>query len=197
MQHEKRILDLCKNFVSKDDLRPTLTGINCSEFGVCALNGHSMILIKEEIEPSNFGTYNLKGELIQERYPNFINMIPNERIFDKFCTIDSKDLLHVCSCLSKFHPYQVLAFTFSNNQLGIKTEDRDLGLEATAKLNCEYTGEEGFSVGLNANLLSIILKALIKEGCKLATLKMYGHNRPVVIEHKNITTLLMDIKLNC
>lgn len=200
MQHSKRILDLCKNFVSKEELRPNIMGINYSEFGVCATDAHSLILIKEEgIHESLYGTYNLKGEKIEERYPDFMRVIPSKDMFDKFFTLNTKDLLHVCNCLSNINPNGFLKFTFTSKQeVIINTNDVDFEIEAKARLECEYINSSfaTHSFVLDVNRLIIALKVLIKEGCNVATLKTYGQNRPLVIEHGYITTLLMAVDIN-
>lgn len=99
-----------------------------------------------------FDNINLICRLIDERFPDYENVIPKEN--DKKLTLASNALL---STLKRIVIYANKAtnqvrFSLSSDMLKVSAEDLDFSNEANESLSCDYDGEE-FEIGFNAKFL--------------------------------------------
>lgn len=146
----------------------------------------------------NFDTIKMICRLIDERFPDYENVIPAEN--PNVMTIDRIDLL---SSLRRIAIYankttHQVRLKLTGSELLISAEDLDFSNEANERLSCEHDGED-IEIGFNAKFLVEMLNNL---SCKEVSLKFSAPNRAGLIlpaeqdENEDILMLVMPVMLN-
>lgn len=145
-----------------------------------------------------FNNIQLICRLIDERYPDYENVIPQNN--DNEMTINRLELL---SSLKRIAIYankttHQVRLKISGNELHISAEDLDFSNEANEKLSCEHQGED-IEIGFNARFLIEMLNNLDADEIML---KLSAPNRAGLIVPKDtdadedVLMLVMPVMLN-
>ncbi len=145
-----------------------------------------------------FGNINLICRLIDERYPDYEAVIPqnnpNKLTLDRTAFLNS--LRRVVIFANKT-THQV-RLKINGSELNISSEDIDFSNEAYERLSCQYEGED-MEIGFNAKFLIEMLSNLQGEE---VTLEMSTPNRAGLLipqtndENENVLMLVMPVMLN-
>ena len=145
-----------------------------------------------------FGNINLICRLIDERYPDYEAVIPqnnpNKLTLDRSLFLNS--LRRVVIFANKT-THQV-RLKINGSELNISSEDVDFSNEAHERLSCQYEGED-MQIGFNAKFLIEMLGNL--EGDEV-TLEMSTPNRAGLLipqtnnDNENVLMLVMPVMLN-
>ena len=145
-----------------------------------------------------FGNINLICRLIDERYPDYEAVIPqnnpNKLTLDRSLFLNS--LRRVVIFANKT-THQV-RLKINGSELNISSEDVDFSNEAHERLGCQYEGED-MEIGFNAKFLIEMLGNL--EGDEV-TLEMSTPNRAGLLipqtnnDNENVLMLVMPVMLN-
>jgi DNA polymerase-3 subunit beta len=156
--------------------------------------------VKAEFSNSNaffsFGNIKMICRLIDERYPDYENVIPDPNHM-KIGRAELLSTLKRISIYSNKTTHQI-RLKVSGNDLEISAEDLDYSNEANEKLSCEYTGED-MEIGFNAKFLIEMLSNLNTDNL---TLEMSQPNRAGLIvpedkeENEDMLLLVMPVMLN-
>ncbi len=145
-----------------------------------------------------FNNIQLICRLIDERYPDYENVIPQNN--DNEMTINRLELL---SSLKRIAIYankttHQVRLKISGHELHISAEDLDFSNEANEKLTCEHEGED-IEIGFNARFLIEMLNNLNADE---VILKLSAPNRAGLIVPKDaeagedLLMLVMPVMLN-
>ncbi|MBB3698721.1 DNA polymerase III subunit beta [Flammeovirga yaeyamensis] len=109
-----------------------------------------------------FGTMRLISRLIDERFPDYENVIPLNN--NNLVTLDRQALL---GCLKRIVIYankttNQVRFKIQDNELFVSAEDLDFSNEAKERLFCEHDGED-LEIGFNAKFLIEILNNISSD----------------------------------
>ena len=145
-----------------------------------------------------FGNINLICRLIDERYPDYEAVIPqnntNQLTLDRALFLNS--LRRVVIFANKTTHQVRLKITGS--ELNISSEDLDFSNEAYERLSCQYEGED-MEIGFNARFLIEMLNNLSGEE---VTLEMSTPNRAGLLipqtndDREDVLMLVMPVMLN-
>jgi len=145
-----------------------------------------------------FENINLVCRLIDERYPDYEAVIPqnnpNKLLIDRQAFLGS--LSRVAIYANKT-THQV-RLKINGSELNISSEDIDFANEAHERLNCQYEGED-MEIGFNARFLIEMLKNL---SCAEVSLEMSTPNRAGLLlpqggdENEDVLMLVMPVMLN-
>ncbi|WP_256011358.1 DNA polymerase III subunit beta [Desertivirga xinjiangensis] len=145
-----------------------------------------------------FGNINLICRLIDERYPDYEAVIPqnntNQLTLDRALFLNS--LRRVVIFANKTTHQVRLKITGS--ELNISSEDIDFSNEAHERLSCQYEGDD-MEIGFNARFLIEMLNNLSGEE---VTLQMSTPNRAGLLipqtndEREDVLMLVMPVMLN-
>jgi len=158
--------------------------------------------VKAEFSNSNaffsFGNIKMICRLIDERYPDYENVIPqNNPNHMKIGRAELLSTLKRISIYSNKTTHQI-RLKVTGNELEISAEDLDYSNEANEKLVCEYEGED-MEIGFNAKFLVEMLSNLNTDNL---TLEMSQPNRAGLIvpedkqENEDMLLLVMPVMLN-
>lgn len=160
------------------------------------------VSVKIEFSQQNasfkFETMRLTCRLIDERYPDYENVIP-QRNPNKLL-IDRADLLASVKRISIYAnktTHQV-RLRLAGSELHISAEDLDFSNEANERLACQYEGED-MEIGFNARFLTEMLTNLdaTEVTLDLSTPNRAGLLMPAEQEpSENILMLVMPVMLN-
>ncbi len=155
-----------------------------------------------EFNPSNaffhFGNIRMICRLIDERYPEYNNVIPLNN--DNHMTIDRMEFLSSLRRISTYAnktTYQV-RLKITGSELQISAEDLDFQSEADERLSCEHEGED-IEIGFNAKLVMEMLNNLESEKI---ILQLSEPNRAGLIvpvdqgDNEDILMLVMPVMLS-
>lgn len=175
----KKALNLLKSALPSDDVNVALEYNNTSAF-------------------FKFGNINLVCRLIDERYPPYESVIPqnnpNKLFIDRQSFLGS---LNRVAIYANKTTHQV-RLKISGSELNISSEDIDFSNEAHERLSCQYEGSD-LEIGFNAKFLIEILKNL---GSEEVSLEMSTPNRAGLIlpvggdENEDVLMLVMPVMLN-
>lgn len=158
--------------------------------------------VKAEFSNSNaffsFDNIKMVSRLIDERYPDYENVIPKEN--------PNKMLIERNSFLSTLKRIAIysnktthqIRLKISADELEISAEDLDYSNEAKEKITCEFTGEP-MEIGFNAKFLIEMLSNL---DASMISMDMSLPNRAGLIvpiekdENEDILMLVMPVMLN-
>ncbi|MBB6460534.1 DNA polymerase III subunit beta [Flammeovirga kamogawensis] len=109
-----------------------------------------------------FGSMKLIARLIDERFPDYENVIPLNNT--NLVTLDRQALL---GCLKRIVIYankttNQVRFKVQDNELFVSAEDLDFSNEAKERLFCEHDGED-LEIGFNAKFLIEILNNISSD----------------------------------
>ena len=145
-----------------------------------------------------FGNINLICRLIDERYPDYEDVIPQSN--PNKLTLDRSQFLNSLRRVVIFAnktTHQV-RLKINGSELNISSEDVDFSNEAHERLGCQYEGED-MEIGFNAKFLIEMLGNL--EGDEV-TLEMSTPNRAGLLipqtnnDNENVLMLVMPVMLN-
>ncbi len=155
-----------------------------------------------EFNPANatfkFDNIKLICRLIDERYPDYENVIPSDNT--NFMTIDRMELLSTLKRISIYAnktTHQV-RLKITGSELQVSAEDLDFSNEANERLSCEHDGGD-IEIGFNAKFLMEMLNNI--DASKI-TLQLSEPNRAGLIvpaekdENEDILMLVMPVMLN-
>lgn len=162
----------------------------------------SDVRVKAEFSNSNaffsFGNIKMICRLIDERYPDYENVIPqNNPNHMKIGRAELLSTLKRISIYSNKTTHQI-RLKVTGNELEISAEDLDYSNEANEKLSCEYVGDN-MEIGFNAKFLVEMLSNLNTTNL---TLEMSQPNRAGLIvpedkeENEDMLLLVMPVMLN-
>ncbi|WP_200974346.1 DNA polymerase III subunit beta [Echinicola sp. 20G] len=145
-----------------------------------------------------FGNIQMICRLIDERFPDYENVIPVDN--DNDMTIDRIEFL---SSLKRIAIYankttHQVRLKLTGSELQISAEDLDFSNEANERLSCEHEGED-IEIGFNAKFLVEMLNNI---SAKQVTLKFSAPNRAGLIvpsdkgDNEDILMLVMPVMLN-
>ncbi len=146
----------------------------------------------------NFNNIKMICRLIDERFPDYENVIPVDNSND--VGINKDELL---SSLKRIAIYankttHQVRLKVTGSELMISAEDLDFSNEANERLSCEHEGED-IEIGFNAKFLIEMLNNL---DTKDLTLKLSAPNRAGIIlpkdkdENEDMLMLVMPVMLN-
>jgi DNA polymerase-3 subunit beta len=145
-----------------------------------------------------FGNIRMICRLIDERYPDYENVIPSSNSIKM--TISRTDLLGSLRRISIYAnktTHQV-RLKITGSELQVSAEDLDFSNEANERLSCEHEGED-IEIGFNARFLIEMLSNLDTDQIKL---NMTAPNKAGVIlpaekdKDEDILMLVMPVMLN-
>jgi DNA polymerase-3 subunit beta len=145
-----------------------------------------------------FGNIRMICRLIDERYPDYENVIPSANTIKM--TISRTDLLGSLKRISIYAnktTHQV-RLKITGSELQVSAEDLDFSNEANERLSCEHEGED-IEIGFNARFLIEMLSNLDTDQIKL---NMTAPNKAGVIlpvekdANEDILMLVMPVMLN-
>lgn len=158
--------------------------------------------VKIEFTPSNaffnFANVQMVCRLIDERYPDYENVIPVEN--PNILTLDKSDFLSSLKRISIYAnktTHQV-RIKITGSELQISAEDLDFSNEANERLTCEFNGED-MEIGFNAKFLMEMLNNI---DSKTINLELSEPNKAGLIipqgddSNENILMLVMPVMLN-
>ena len=139
----------------------------------------------------------LVSKLIEGPYPRYQNVVPLQ--FEKEALFDRNALLEVVERVGVMtHPRtKQISLAFGASSVKIDATNQERGNECEEFVDCEYTGEADFKIGLNSAYFSMILR---KCGSDRIRIKMNGPLGATVIEAEGqegeYYFLLMPLRLN-
>jgi DNA polymerase III subunit beta len=146
----------------------------------------------------SFGNIKLICRLIDERYPDYENVIPknnpNKMVIERSKFLSS---LKRIAIFSNKTTHQI-RLKITADELTISAEDLDYSNEAVERIPCEYTGES-MEIGFNAKFLAEMLSNISASNI---TLELSLPNRAGLIipdakeENEDILMLVMPVMLN-
>jgi len=146
----------------------------------------------------NFGLVKIVCRVIDERYPDFENVIPKDN--DNIITIDRMQLLGAMKRIAIYAnktTHQV-RLKVTGNELVASAEDLDFSNEANERLLCEHTGPE-LEIGFNAQFLVQLVGNIESKNIEL---KLSAPNKAGLIfpaekeENEDLLMLVMPVMLN-
>ncbi|UBM57406.1 DNA polymerase III subunit beta [Marinilongibacter aquaticus] len=159
-------------------------------------------LVKAEFSNSNaffsFGNIKMICRLIDERYPDYENVIPQNN--PNKLKIERTALLNTLKRISIYSNKTThqIRLKMAEGELEISAEDLDYSNEANERLTCEYAGD-AMEIGFNAKFLIEMLNNLNTDNL---TLEMSQPNRAGLIipedkdENEDMLMLVMPVMLN-
>lgn len=145
-----------------------------------------------------FGNVRLICRLIDERFPDYQNVIPSSNPIKM--TINRSELLSSLKRISIYAnktTHQV-RLKITGSQLQVSAEDLDFSNEANERLSCEHEGED-IEIGFNAKFLVEMLTNLDADQIRI---NMSASNKAGVIvpaekdKNEDILMLVMPVMLN-
>jgi DNA polymerase-3 subunit beta len=175
----KKALNLLKSALPSDDVNVSVEYNSTSAF-------------------FKFSNINLVCRLIDERYPDYEAVIPqnnpNKLTIDRQAFLGS---LNRVAIYANKTTHQV-RLKINGSELNISSEDIDFANEAHERLSCQYDGED-MEIGFNARFLIEMLKNL---GSEEVMLEMSTPNRAGLLlpqngdENEDVLMLVMPVMLN-
>jgi DNA polymerase-3 subunit beta len=145
-----------------------------------------------------FGNIKMICRLIDERFPDFENVIPSQSTIKM--TINRIDFLGSLKRISIYAnktTHQV-RLKITGSELQVSAEDLDFSNEANERLSCEHEGED-IEIGFNAKFL---IEMLTNIGTEQIKLNMSAPNKAGVIlpaekdKNEDMLMLVMPVMLN-
>ena len=158
--------------------------------------------IKLDFNASNayFSFENIKMvcRLIDERYPDYDNVIPSDNL--NTVTITKSELLGSLKRISIYanKTTNQVRFKITGSEILISAEDLDFSNEANERISCEHDGDD-IEIGFNAKFLIEMLSNIESEK---VILKLSEPNRAGLLipedinDNEDITMLVMPVMLN-
>jgi DNA polymerase-3 subunit beta len=145
-----------------------------------------------------FGNIRMICRLIDERYPDYENVIPASSTIKM--TINRVDFLSSLKRISIYanRTTHQVRLKITGSELQVSAEDLDFSNEANERLSCEHEGED-IEIGFNARFIIEMLSNLQTEQIKLG---MTAANKAGLIspaekdDNEDILMLVMPVMLN-
>jgi DNA polymerase-3 subunit beta len=114
----------------------------------------------------SYGEMKLICRLIDERYPDYRNVIPADN--NNVLKVNRMDLLNSVKRISIFsnRATHQIRLKMAGSELNISAEDLELSNEAQERLSCEYEGED-MEIGFNSRYLLDMLSNLDGDDVKI------------------------------
>lgn len=146
----------------------------------------------------SFENVKMVCRLIDERYPDYDNVIPNDN--SNIVILDRSEILGSLKRISIYanKTTNQVRFKISGSEILISAEDLDFSNEANERISCEHDGDN-IEIGFNAKFLIEMLSNI--ESDKVS-FKLSEPNRAGLIvpdnmsENEDITMLVMPVMLN-
>lgn len=158
--------------------------------------------IKLDFNASNayfsFENIRMVCRLIDERYPDYDNVIPSDN--SNTVTITKSELLGSLKRISIYanKTTNQVRFKITGSEILISAEDLDFSNEANERISCEHDGDD-IEIGFNAKFLIEMLSNIESEK---VILKLSEPNRAGLLipedinDNEDITMLVMPVMLN-
>jgi len=158
--------------------------------------------IKLEFNASNafftFENVKMVCRLIDERYPDYDNVIPNDN--SNSVTLDKSEILGSLKRISIYanKTTNQVRFKISGSEILISAEDLDFSNEANERISCDHDGDD-IEIGFNAKFLIEMLSNIESEK---VLLKLSEPNKAGLLipenmsEKEDIIMLVMPVMLN-
>jgi DNA polymerase III beta subunit, C-terminal domain len=168
------LMAFMKPFISKDPLRPAMTGVCFDENGAVATDGHRLMLIQYK---NNQEAQNEKGiyvpktlQVIDEIYPDYPPAIPQKQSY--FAEINTEELINGLKLMNTYankttHRVKII---ITADKAIISAEDLDYSNEAIYPIKCRSNAIQR-AFGVNAKFFLELLAFLKKM--KVETTKIY------------------------
>ncbi|WP_018477393.1 DNA polymerase III subunit beta [Pontibacter roseus] len=158
--------------------------------------------VRMEFNQSNaffsFDNIRMICRLIDERYPDYENVIPaqnpNKLVIDRASLLSS---VRRISIYSNKTTHQI-RLKLSGSEMQVSAEDLDFSNEANERLTCQYDGED-MEIGFNAKFLIEMLNNIDSDeiSFELSTPNRAGLLMPLANEdNENVLMLVMPVMLN-
>jgi hypothetical protein len=206
--------DTLKTFLSKDELRPVMTGAYFAKGKICATDAHRLRVLEAQFESEGvilskaalellkysqikgydrYATFEdigvTLGEqwLIDGRYPDFNAVIPNPDSATSTLTFSKKALLPLLeNALKAAHKdTKLVVLTCDGEGLNISASDLDRGTNFAATAPASGS----IKIGYNVAYLIDVLKSIEADE---VTIHYFGESRPSLF---NLTSLLMPVMI--
>lgn len=130
----------------------------------------------------------LYTRLIQDIFPQYENVLPAKT--ETFATINRNGLIKALEACLKYtnKTTSMVKIMLTDNKLSLFAEDTDYSKEFTTTVECEWTGENGFLIGMNAKYLIQVLK---DRKSPEVTLNLSTPNRAAWVDDNFIVMPLM------
>lgn len=146
----------------------------------------------------SFGNIKLICRLIDERYPDYENVIPKAN--PHHMTVERSKFLNSLKRIAIFSNKTThqIRLKITADELTISAEDLDYSNEAVEKISCEYVGDD-MEIGFNAKFLAEMLSNISSS---TITMELSLPNRAGLIipsdkvENEDILMLVMPVMLN-
>ena len=146
----------------------------------------------------SFENIKMVCRLIDERYPDYDNVIPSDN--SNNVTITKSELLGSLKRISIYanKTTNQVRFKISGSEILISAEDLDFSNEANERISCEHDGDD-IEIGFNAKFLIEMLSNIESEK---VILKLSEPNRAGLLipedinDNEDITMLVMPVMLN-
>jgi DNA polymerase-3 subunit beta len=146
----------------------------------------------------SFNNFKMICRLIDERYPDYENVIPTEN--ENEMTIDRMEFISSLKRIAIYankSTYQV-RLKIAGSELMISAEDLDFSNEANERLSCEHEGDD-IEIGFNARFL---IEMLSNIHTSKVMMKLQASNKAGLIvpsdkdENEDLLMLIMPVMLN-
>ncbi len=146
----------------------------------------------------SFENVKMVCRLIDERYPDYDNVIPNDN--SNIVILDKSEILGSLKRISIYanKTTNQVRFKISGSEILISAEDLDFSNEANERISCEHDGDN-IEIGFNAKFLIEMLSNIESDKVRF---KLSEPNRAGLIvpdnmsENEDITMLVMPVMLN-
>jgi DNA polymerase-3 subunit beta len=146
----------------------------------------------------DFGDARVLARLIDETYPNYEAVIPNEN--DRFLTIDRELMLNAVKRVGLYSSSMTnqIRLAITENHVTISAEDIERSSEAEEKVPCSYESEE-MTIGFNSEYLTEVLSNVQSDK---VVFKLSSPNRAGIVvpeeqaDDEEILMLIMPVMLN-
>ena len=146
----------------------------------------------------SFENVRMVCRLIDERYPDYDNVIPNDN--SNIVVLDRSEILGSLKRISIYanKTTNQVRFKISGSEILISAEDLDFSNEANERISCEHDGDN-IEIGFNAKFLIEMLSNIESDKVRF---KLSEPNRAGLImpdnmsENEDITMLVMPVMLN-
>ena len=146
----------------------------------------------------SFENVKMVCRLIDERYPDYDNVIPNDN--SNIVILDRSEILGSLKRISIYanKTTNQVRFKISGSEILISAEDLDFSNEANERISCEHDGDN-IEIGFNAKFLIEMLSNIESDKVRF---KLSEPNRAGLIvpdnmsENEDITMLVMPVMLN-
>lgn len=177
------------NFVSKQESRPTLTGIHFTEKGdIEATNSHILIKLYRQVDEGKELLINPKTlKLIQGEYPNVNRLIPKSSGTEFI--LNQEDIVAIFNFAKSLKKDDVVCMISRN--LAKVTLKSSTGIETTLSVGLE----KDFTINLRAEYIKIVFDFL-RDNTESVTVRFTGENRPILFtDNSTFDTLITPVRV--